>query len=286
MNKKLANNYSIDQSIIEILKYKSIFNCAASYYQILVMMPYSKTLRMANFDKSLEKLLKKKKIKRTNSGKYYLATLSTTPENWRKNYKKASRLIKKAYAVTRLLSKIRWIKMVGVTGSVAAYNANKEADIDLLIVTRSHRVWLTRFFVVMLLKIINMYPTINKNSGKICPNIFIDTKSLNWKEKNIYTAHEILCLQPIFDRDQTYFNFISKNSWVKEYHPNMGIWQNLPKPLPESRGSRIIDLLEGFAWKKQHGYMKTKITTETVTPNSAHFNKFDHTQIILDKLSN
>ena len=61
----------------------------------------------------------------------------------------------------------------------------------------------------------------NKNSkrfkDKICLNLILDEDRMSFENQDLFTAHEIVQLLPVFEKDKTYQKFISANKWVKEY---------------------------------------------------------------------
>ena len=59
-------------------------------------------------------------------------------------------------------------------------------------------------------------------SDKICLNLWLDETALSLprNQRNLYTAHEVVQVKPILDRDYTYLKFIIANLWLKNYLPN------------------------------------------------------------------
>ena len=119
----------------------------------------------------------------------------------------------KATEIVNLLKLIPTIEAVFLTGSVAVKNAKKNADVDLMIITSSNTAWLTRGVVFLFLKIIKKF------KNPICPNIFLDLNHLEIKEKNLYTAHEVLQAKCLYDRSKVSKKWLDANKWVKEYLP-------------------------------------------------------------------
>ena len=132
--------------------------------------------------------------------------------------------IRIAQKVSQWLKIIPTIKMVAVTGALAMENAAKEDDIDLLIITAKKRLWLTRLLTVFLVELVarRRYPHDKKVKDKICLNMFLDEEHLAvpLKERDLFTAHEVCQLKPLWGRDKTYQKFIQKNPWVKDFLPN------------------------------------------------------------------
>jgi len=53
--------------------------------------------------------------------------------------------------------------------------------------------------------------------------MLIDEERLEFKksERNLYLAHEIAQLRPLFQRDKIYEKFMPHNNWIKKYLPNI-----------------------------------------------------------------
>ncbi len=127
-----------------------------------------------------------------------------------------------AKKVSRWLKLIPTVKMVAVTGALAMNNSKEGDDIDLFIVTSANRLWLSRGLVVTFLRTTGLYWRPGKIKNKICPNMLLDEKRLGIpkKEQDLFSAHEVCQLKPIWDKKGTYQKFIQKNKWVKQYLPN------------------------------------------------------------------
>ena len=130
-----------------------------------------------------------------------------------------------AYRAAKILRIIPWVKLVAVTGALAMNNADKNDDIDLMIITSKNRLWLTRLLASILL-----FPHLrggrmdsSKVSNKLCLNLWLDETALAIKQRNLYIAHEICQAKPIFDREGTYQKFIAANLWYKKFLPNWTI---------------------------------------------------------------
>jgi hypothetical protein len=142
----------------------------------------------------------------------------------RKRQKWSQEKIKKAQNVSHWLKLIPTIKMVALTGALAMENAEKEDDIDFLIITAKKRLWLTRLLTVFLVELVakRRHPYDQVVKDKICLNMFLDEEHLTVpsRERDLFTAHEISQLKPLWDRNETYSKLIQKNLWVKDFLPN------------------------------------------------------------------
>ena len=132
--------------------------------------------------------------------------------------------LKIALKVARWLKLIPFIKMVAVTGNLAMNNSDKEDDIDLLIIASENRLWLTRFLTVLLVELVarRRRPGDKDVEDKICLNMFLDEDHLEIpeKEQDLFSAHEVCQLKPIWSKDNVYQEFITQNQWYQKFLPN------------------------------------------------------------------
>lgn len=280
-----ANEKACDNAIIKTLSYSATFNYPISSQQIYNFLITRKDFNRDFFEKSLNRLIKKNHIK-SKGKRYYLPGVKPVSWNLREKYSKE--LISETTGIFKILKTIPYIKMACITGSVASHNAKKDDDIDVFIITEKDRTWITRFFVVMILKIIGKYATEKNNQGKVCCNIYLDESKMEWPQnkRNIYIAREIITMQPVIDRENTYMNFLYKNIWVKDYFKNFPINEmNKHMKLKNSK-SGLIDKVENTLRKWQTQFMSNKKTSEITTETFIHFNKNNHENEILEAYNN
>jgi hypothetical protein len=275
----------LQKAILKTLVYAGVFEYPLTFYQLSIRLLSKIPFTAHALKKALEELLREKKI--IQKGKvYYLPGIKVV--NWKFRFDFSKKLLSDAKLFFRLLEKIPWIKFVGVTGSVAAYNSNPQSDIDIFVITEKNRLWLTRGLVATIIKILGKYPTHKKekDGGKICPNLFIDTEAIEWplSKRNLHIAHDIVLMQPLIDKESTYFKFLKANSWALNYFPNITV--NLDEALKDKQTTKtkkswLLNIIENFAQKSQIIYMGKKKSVETTLKHIAHFNKFDNTNRIL-----
>lgn len=212
--------------------------------------------------------------------------------------------LEKAKRVAGVLKFIPWIKLIGITGALALENSDEDDDIDLMIITSSRRLWLTRGLVVTFLLLTGQYRRANKVKDMVCPNLMISEEALEFPDRDLFTAHEIVQMKPIYDREVTYQKFINANRWVFDFLPNAKRGQKSEgggqiqktenrkqksvlgrlssRPVFRFRHSVFL-LLETLAYKLQLRYMSGKKTTEVTTPAVIRFHPQDSRQRVLDE---
>lgn len=190
---------------------------------------------------------------------------------------------KKAKAAAHLLSQIPTICFVGISGSVAMGNAEVKDDIDLFIITKKHTLWLTRLLVTLLLdsRHLRRKRYDNNFSDKICVNMLIDESALAFsKQKNIYIAHEIAQIKPVFDRGSFYKILLAKNVWIKDFLCNTVIPQKTPSAFSFPWTAFILPL-EFASQTVQKWYMSKHKRNEILTKNILAFHPVSYEKQIL-----
>lgn len=280
MPRQRAKERACEKAIKETLAYRAFFKYPLSFHQLATYLISKRTFDYDFFNKTIKRLLKNKSV-RVKDGKYYVSGVK--PLSWDLRAKRTKRIIKKNRPIFALLASIPWVKMVGITGSVGAYNPEKKADVDIFVIASKNRLWLTRGFVVVLLKLAGSYHVHGKKDGKVCPNILVDEEGLAWPKdkRNSYTAHEIILLQPVVNKNDTYLKFLRANKWALEYFPQFYV--NIPKRFKGTRAEKSVAVqgLENIARKMQMRFMRDKKTTEVTTKHLIHFNKKDSTRRVL-----
>ncbi|MCL6096175.1 MAG: hypothetical protein M1444_00615 [Patescibacteria group bacterium] len=199
-----------------------------------------------------------------------------------------------AKRIIRKLTLIPTVYFIGISGALAMKNSNKDDDIDLFVVTARDSVWTTRLLMVIFLIFLGVYRRKKDKSvaNKVCLNMLIDLNALSFPKQrhDLYTAHEISQIMPIFNRDKAYEKLLNSNVWVKEFLPN--VFSQKPRVPFVSKTSFInktinyllrIPIIEFLARNIQFWYMKKNITKETISDNYLAFHPFDYKVYVENK---
>ena len=169
-------------------------------------------------------------------------------------------------------------------------NTEEDDDIDFFIITKKNTIWITRLFCLFTLELLNTRRKREDRrvSDKICLNMFVDEAFLeiSKKRQNLYTAHEVLQMKPLFQRENKYKKFLNANMWVEEYMPNSlkGIMNN-ELGIKKKKESKFIIyfffFLNPIARKLQYFYMKNHISKEVISDTILAFHPIDYKAKIL-----
>ena len=129
----------------------------------------------------------------------------------------AKKYLKMGMRISQWIAYFPFVRAVFLSGSLSKDCMEKDGDIDYFIITAPSRLWIARTFLILFKKVLLF------NSYKyFCLNYFVDSKHLEIKEQNIFTATEIVTLLPTFGKTHCEA-FMASNSWTKKYRPNFPI---------------------------------------------------------------
>lgn len=221
-----------------------------------------------------------------DSGFYFIQGRNSIIKKRLENEKYSKLKLKIAKDASRILSYIPTIKFVGITGALAMNNAGKQSDIDLIIVAKKGTLWTSRLVSYLVIKFFRFNirnPEDSNEKDKLCLNMWLDESDLIWnkKDRNIYTAHEVLQIVPIINKDKTYEKFIWQNRWATYFWPEVKEVVKIKNKIKRNTTNKFI---EDIAFKIQYLYMRRKITREIVTRTRAVFHPNDWGRVVINKL--
>lgn len=274
------------ESIIGALVYADLFDYPLTKDEIFQWQVKTKRKLVASDElgKELGKLIDKKVLDRYR-GYYFLKGRKEIVKIRKQREKWSENKIRFAGKIVKLLFYIPWIEFIGISGGVARKNADKGDDIDLFIITKNKRLWLTRGSVVLILKSLNIYRKPTQVTDKICPNMYLSENSMDVTPHDLYIAHEIGLIRPLTERNDAYRRFLMANSWVKEYLPNIPAVKQIDKNVAESQSGRfyIFDKLEKLSMIIQLKYLERHKTKEVVSADIIRFHPGDVRSKILTR---
>ena len=112
------------------------------------------------------------------------------------------------------LSGFPYVRAIGISGSLSKNFADEKSDIDFFIITARNRLWLARTCMHLFRK----FAFLAGKHNWFCMNYYLDEEALEIKEKNYFTAMELVTVLPV--RGKKYFDsFFKANEWVNQYFP-------------------------------------------------------------------
>jgi len=272
----------LEQAILKTLIYSDLFDFPLRQTEIhKYLVSYKATI--TNLEEGLKKLIRSHQVGEKD-GYYYLAGREQSVPLRQNRADISRKKIEFAKKKLRILKWIPWLCFVGITGTVAVENANEEDDIDLLLIFQSNRMYLGRLLEYVLLTLIRH----RRRAGQVkvrdlfCPNLYLSEAALGMKRQDLFTAHELVQIFPIWERKDTYARLLNANQWIKDYFPNY----SLPvqkRIAPAKPAFFLLTVLEHLVARLQWVYMLPKRKREIVTWDQLFFHPKDVRTTILSQ---
>ncbi|MCR4263598.1 MAG: hypothetical protein NUV98_02665 [Candidatus Roizmanbacteria bacterium] len=211
-------------------------------------------------------------------GIYYFLKGRKKIVEWRKKREMwSNQKLERSGRLARFLTLIPTVKLIAVTGAVAAGNARQDDDIDLMIVTSRGWIWTTRFLTILLAEILGVRrrPHSSDLKDMLCFNMFMDEDhvSVPSNERDLFSANEVVRVKILWGKKETIARFWRTNRWIKEFLPNYKLpIRNSEKELYTNYDSRILEKL--FRWL-QLRYMRRRRTSEVISDGYLRFHPRD-----------
>lgn len=274
-----------ERAILKTLLYSDCFDYPLSPEEIYKFLITNEKIGKTEFYKALQKLSVSIE---SNRGFYFFPGKEELVKK-RKNRKKTSfKKMQKARKIIKILSLIPTVKLIGISGALSMRNSGSDDDVDIFVIAKKDFVWTTRLLMIAFLLMLGVYRTKNSlnYSDKICLNMLLDENNMSL-EKNLYIAHEIAQLIPIFERDNAYKVFTRENKWVKDFMVNALEDRKSYLRKKSSMADRVlIFFFSLFAFEKiakflQVNYMKKHVTKEIIRNGVVRLHPFNYGPYIL-----
>ncbi|MBI3070029.1 MAG: hypothetical protein HYY87_01855 [Candidatus Levybacteria bacterium] len=244
------------QAILRTIAYSDVFAYPLTKKELWHFLLDKKTSR-----KEFEKALKTVSLVITEKDGFYCFLGREDIIAKRKQREKVSyEKIKIAKRTLPFFSWIPTVRLIGISGALAMNNADKNDDIDLFVVVRKNSLWTTRLFRAL---------------------------GLPKEKQDLFGAHEVVQMMPIFERGDAYGRFIRANLWVKKFLPNsLDIKRLSYKDIKRSKNhnfliTQLLNSFEFLAKVLQLWYMRKHRTIEIISDHMLAFHPLDHRQKIL-----
>lgn len=277
----------MEKAILKTLIYADIFDYPMLPHEIHKWL-IEKEASIEQVEKTLKKLVKSKKII-LKDGVYFFKKRSELIQKRQIREKISQKYYGKAQWIGKLFRIIPWIQLMGISGSLAMRNAEKNDDIDLFVITRPERVWLTRIFCALILELLgerrSRGASEKESAGKACLNLLISEDALLQQRQDLYIAHEILQMKVLWERKNTYQKFLESNQWTNKFLPNWIGISAVEKQISkgQKKSWKLIDWLEKIVEGLQRRYMGKLSGSEVVGHQVLYFHPQDQGPVVLEK---
>ena len=120
---------------------------------------------------------------------------------------------KHKYEIERIC-RLPWVRTVALTGSAAFDNARMGDDIDLFLIVKANRLWLVDLYNLLVIRI--WRERILRKPKAICINYVVDESAIALKERDFFTAHQVVHMKLVYD-EGAWELFTDSNRWAYEF---------------------------------------------------------------------
>jgi len=217
----------LEQSILQTLRYFDIARYPLTKEELFRFLWQPPPVKYVDFLEQLNESLATLNCPWQEKGGYYfLFGHEDAVEQRRTELVISAKKLKKARFAVKFIANVPFLKAIFVCNSVGREAAKQDSDIDLLILTTLGRLWIVRFFTNFILKIFGLRTSGFKQCDKICLSFYLSTDGLDlaqWRISNddIHLAYWITQMVTIYDPENFYERFITANTWIKFFLPNI-----------------------------------------------------------------
>ena len=236
MEKKLNNKDVFISAILEVLAFFDIFDFPLTAFEIrkYLRVPCS----LSTLNDFLDAPNRDQRIGYDN-GFYFLAGREGIIAIRGSRYAAAARKMRVALRAASVFSYLPWIKFVALGNIMGPHNGKEASDIDLVIVTARNRIWLVRFFCVLISKFMGWRPNERSVRDKICLSFFLaenvglgktmlqkspESTSFTYPlDSDPYFVYWTALLIPLFWDRSFFLKWDEQADWLRERFPNLSI---------------------------------------------------------------
>ncbi len=165
-------------------------------------------------------------------------------ERWRAD---AQKKMPRARFYARVLAHFPFVRMIALTGGLAMENA-RDGDMDFFVVAAPGRLWFVRGIAVALVHAAHRF------GDNLCPNFLVTENALVMREQNLYTAHEVAQMIPLYGLP-VFKRMRELNAWIETFLPNAAI----AHPLTETSLGRVSAFVKRMAERALGGRIGNRI---------------------------
>ena len=244
-----ASLESVEQAVLDTIAYADIFSyplTAGEVHRYLhgFPVPYEMVCELLHSDPQLASQISQRQGYFMLRGREDLIALRL------QRAARAALLWPQALLYARWIARLPFVRMLAITGALAVDNEPGQ-DIDYLIVTSPGRLWLCRGLVILVVRLASL------RGDVVCPNYLITEHALAFPDCNLYSAHELAQMVPLYGLD-VYWKIRQFNPWLHDYLPNAG---DRPRPEIPSLPQQCAGFLQQAAENALGARLGTRLET-------------------------
>ena len=176
----------------------------------------------------------------------------------------------------KVLRMVPYVRMVAAANTVADRTATRDSDIDVFIVIRHGRLYLSRLLVTGLLHVTGLRRHGKKVANRICLSFFttdagMDLRGIAFDPYDIYLCYWIAELRPVLADARIEQEFTKSNTWVGKFIPHYYEHAQAGRApgLTARLGERLLDTYLGDRLEQRvSAWQQSRIRADQERPGS------------------
>lgn len=274
----------VEAAILELMTYFTSFSMPLSEAEANALIGV-KASHLA-VKEALRELMETKRIECDDDGCYRLRGFTYLGREI--SNRRQTKLLAKAHRWARFIGLLPFVKAVVVVNSAAIGNVRADSDIDLLILTKPNRIYITKGVLMYALKFLGQLETENHKAGRFSLGMFLTTAGVHWQRdimavNSPHLGYWLILAKPVYGAS-IWYDLLKSSDYVQGMFPNY-VW---PKSQIRvySGGLAWLDQLDNKGYRKHLKHtagqpkMHTKEAFVRVRPDILNLHAFDQSSKI------
>ncbi len=219
---RLENLSGLEEAILKIIVFFDMFSYPLTAYELWRYLGVQADFAETSF--AAQSLLERSYLG-SRQGFYFLPGQDSLVSVRKQRYHYTNRKLKIARRAVRIFRLLPTVKFAALSNLIGRHNLRDGSDIDIFIIAKANRIWITRLFCAGAMKLLRQRPTPSKKRDKICLSFYIDSAHLDLRkmtdgEDDYYFHFWLAGLYPLYDAGAYHHQLMQANAWLKAYLPN------------------------------------------------------------------
>ena len=255
-------------AIIQTISFFDIFSFPLTKEELYrYLWQYPEHISYTAFVQQLAEVLRTTNTIETHGGYYFLTGKKQDICIRERRVWFVEERIKKAKNAVKTLRWIPFLRGVFICNMLQV-TAQKDSDIDVFIVVKKHRLWITRLLITITLHLFRFRRHGNCVANRLCLSFYctddvLDLSQIAIQAPDIYLAYWLATLLPIYTDNTIQTEIAQQNNWLNEYFsPKRTPTASQNTTTQTARFSYRVNTFFTIAWKGAYGNIIEKQAKE------------------------
>ena len=257
-----SDNLSTEEAVLHCMAYFDIFKHPLRSSEVLDFLSISSDKDQVQL--ALDSLMNQGTVE-LNEGLFSIRKSQVDITLRQTGEARASNKMDHAIQYGKKIGSFPFVQGVLISGSLSKGVLHEDADYDFFLIIKNNKLWISK----LILKMYKLF-FLGNSYEYFCINYLISDDALEIKEKNVFTATELLTAIPISCKASLFSDLKTANGWVTDYLPNKN-WRPYIEHIPDKH--RVAKLLQGLLDNPIGSMIDRLIMSLTIMRNKIKYRK-------------